>query len=160
VLARLWLAERWGVRPTLVPAAPPLADMLAHADAAVIIGDPALAVQGTTGLLEIDLGQAWAEMTGLPFVFAVWVATRPVPPGLSELFDSSLAYSRAHWAELLSRWASAYDMPKPLVTSYLEENLHFELGEDERLAMAEFLRRAQAAGVLQIFPAPEPAAGN
>ena len=45
-------------------------------------------------------------------------------------------------------------MPESLVTSYLEKNLHFELGEDERLAMAEFLRRAEAAGVLQIFPSP------
>jgi chorismate dehydratase len=156
VLARLWLAERWGVRPVLVPSEPPLDGMLADADAAVIIGDPALAVHGRSGFLEIDLGQAWAELTGLPFVFALWVATRPVAPGLPELLVSSLAHARAHWAELLPAWASAYGMSQELVTSYLETNLHFELGETDRLAMAEFLRRAEAAGVLQIFTPKEP----
>ena len=41
-----------------------------------------------------------------------------------------------------------------LVEDYFRENLHFELGARERTAIAEFLSRAQAAGVLQLFPAP------
>jgi len=71
-LARLLLAERWGTRPQLISRRPPLEAMLEGVDAAVIIGDPAFAVHGRTGLLEVDLAHAWAEWSGLPFVFAIW----------------------------------------------------------------------------------------
>ena len=49
--------------------------MLAAADAALVIGDPALYFGGETGRL--DLGEEWAARTGLPFVFAFWAG----PPG-------------------------------------------------------------------------------
>jgi chorismate dehydratase len=154
ILARLLLAERWGVRPQLVPAAPPLDLMMAEADAAVIIGDPALLVQGRSGLHEIDLGQAWAEWTGLPFVFAVWAARVPAPVGLGELLAASYAYARTNWPDLVPAWASDHQVPEPTVEAYFRDNLHFELGGRERTAIAEFLARAEAAGVLQLFPAP------
>lgn len=153
ILARLLLAERWGVRPRLVPAAPPLPAMLSGADAAVIIGDPALVVQGHSGLQEIDLGQAWTEWTGRPFVFAVWAARTPHPEGLPALLDASYAFARDHWPALLASWAVDHRVPELLVTEYLRDNLHFELGDAERAAIADFLARADSAGVLQLFPA-------
>ena len=147
-LARLLLAECWGVRPRLLPARPPLDAMLEGADAAVIIGDPALAVHGRTALLEIDLAQAWVKWTGLPFVFAVWGVRAQAPPGLAPLLSGSLAYAREHWETLLPIWAEAHGTMEEETREYLEKTLTHSLGPRERAGLEEFLRRAAGAGLL------------
>jgi predicted solute-binding protein len=147
-LARLLLAERWGCRPRLIGASSPLGALGTRADAAVVIGDPALLLHGGTGLLEIDLGAAWVEWTGRPFVFAVWAIRRGAPAGLPELLERSLDWAESRWDELLPGWAAAHRVATPTATRYLRETLHFRLGEAEDGALVEFLSRAAAAGVL------------
>ena len=147
-LARLLLAERWGVRPRIVPSRPPLEAMLAAADAAVIIGDPALAVCGRTGLVEVDLAGAWVEWTGLPFVFAVWGVAASAPAGLAPVFERSFAFAREHWGELLPRWAWEHGVGLDETREYLEDTLTYRLGDGERAGAQEFLRRAADAGLL------------
>jgi chorismate dehydratase len=147
-LARLLLAERWGCRPRLVAASTPLAALGARADAAVVIGDPALLLRGSTGLLEIDLGAAWHEWTGRPFVFAVWAIRRGAPDGLGALLERSLDWAEARWDDLLPRWAAAHRVAPAAAQRYLSETLHFRLDEADDAAVAEFLARATAVGVL------------
>ena len=148
VLARLLLGERWGVRPRIVPSRPPLASMLAAADAAVIIGDPALAVCGRTGFLEVDLAGAWVEWTGLPFVFAVWGVGGAAPAGLAPVLERSFGFAREHWAELMPRWAQEHGVGLDETRAYLEDTLAYRLGDGERAGAREFLRRAEGAGLL------------
>ena len=74
MLAQIILAER-GVRPSLVTMEPDQAAMLAACDACVLIGDKGLEADGT-GLVDVDLGAAWTEMTGEPFVWALWLSRR------------------------------------------------------------------------------------
>jgi chorismate dehydratase len=147
-LARLLLAERWGARPQVVPARPPLAAMLAGTDAAVVIGDPALAVRGRSGLIEIDLAAAWVEWTGRPFVFAVWGVRREAPAGVEPLLEASLAYSQSRWEALLPQWAEAHGVELERTRGYLERTLTYRLGAEERAGMEEFLQRAAAADLL------------
>lgn len=147
-LARLLLAERFGVRPRLVCADPPLTAMLEQADAGVIIGDPAMREGPRTGLLMLDLGAAWHEWTGLPFVFAVWAVAPSAPAETPELLERSYEHACAHWHELLPQWAAAHGHPQSIVRDYLERTLHFRLDARDRAGMAEFLSRAAAAGVL------------
>lgn len=148
ILARILLSETEGARPAVVRCSPPLEQMLAHADAAVVIGDVAMHLRGRTGLVEVDLGQAWREWTDLPFVFACWAVTPGAPPGIDALLEDSLAYAEQHWAALLPRWATAHAVALPEVASYLGERLHFRLdGEDERGSRA-FLELATARGLL------------
>ena len=147
-LARLLLLERWNARPKVVRARPPLEAMLEGADAAVLIGDPALHVHGRTGMLEVDLAGAWVEWTGLPFVFAVWGVRPEAPAGLDALFDGSLAYAHEHWEALLPEWAAAHAVSAAETRVYLEQTLTHRLGTGERSGLREFLRRAAAAGLL------------
>lgn len=147
-LARLLLAERWGVSPRVVDARPPVEAMLAQADAAVVIGDPALAVAGHTGLREIDLAQAWTEWTGLPFVFAVWGITVTAPDGTAKLLGDSLSYAESNWEKLLPGWATGHGVEPELVRRYLESTLTYRLGAEERQATEEFLARAARGGLL------------
>jgi len=148
VLARLLLAECWGVHPRLLPARPPLEAMLEGVDATVIIGDPALAVHGRTQFLEVDLAQAWVKWTGLPFVFAVWGVRSEAPTGLAPLLAGSLEYARRNWGELLPVWAAAHQVGEEETREYLEQTLVHALGPREREGLEEFLRRAAEAGLL------------
>ena len=76
-LLRILCRERFGIAPDLVPMAPDARRMLEECDAALLIGDPALALDHeASGVDKIDLGAEWKALTGLPFVWAFW-AGRP-----------------------------------------------------------------------------------
>jgi predicted solute-binding protein len=74
ILAQVILAEQ-GVFPTTETLSPDAPNMLAHHDACVIIGDRGYEANGA-GLVDLDLGHAWTEMTGLPFVWALWLSKK------------------------------------------------------------------------------------
>ncbi|MFD5563366.1 menaquinone biosynthetic enzyme MqnA/MqnD family protein [Kitasatospora griseola] len=151
-LARLLLEEREGVRPEYFSCPPDLDAMLAEADAAVLIGDPALRASleqaPRQGLAVHDLGAMWKDWTGLPFVFAVWAARREyveqhpeltaaVHRAFLESRDLSLAEA-AMVAEQAARW-EAFDAP--LLERYFSEALDFSLGGRQLAGLAEFARR-------------------
>ncbi|GAA0914584.1 menaquinone biosynthesis protein [Virgisporangium aurantiacum] len=98
LLARMLLADRFGVRPTYFSSPPDLGRMLQEADAAVLIGDVALRTVISPGnLLVTDLGQAWREWTGLPMVFAAWAVRRDFAlahPGLTKDVHEAFIRSR------------------------------------------------------------------
>lgn len=157
VLARLLLAEQWGVEPQVTELRSPLESLEGECDAAVVIGDPALELRGRTGLVEVDLGAVWVEWTGLPFVFAVWGAMSDAPRGIGRLVESSYEYGQAHWNELLPRWAQSHGFSEQATRRYLEVTLHNRLAEPEHRAVDQFLRRAAAAGLIPPHPIPRPA---
>lgn len=148
VLARLLLLAKSGARPKIVPAVPPAEKMLQQADAAVIIGDPALACPALPGVTRWDLAAEWRRWRGLPFVFAVWGLRPGLDSGLGGLLAGSLAYARAHWEDLLPVWANQHGIELERTREYLEHSLYYQLGEEERRAVEEFLRLSQEFGFL------------
>ncbi|GJF28302.1 chorismate dehydratase [Kitasatospora sp. NE20-6] len=151
-LARLLLEEREGVRPEYFSCPPDLDAMLEHADAAVLIGDPALRASleqaPDQGLDVHDLGALWKEWTGLPFVFAVWAARRDyaaqhpetvaaVHRAFLESRDLSIDEA-AKVAEQAARWES---FDAPLLERYFTEALDYSLGTRQLAGIAEFARR-------------------
>ena len=83
VLARIWLDARHGVRPAAGRAACRWASpsLESTADAVLVIGDRAMKVPHEPFHEVVDLAEAWQTLTGLPFVFALWVARRGVDLG-------------------------------------------------------------------------------
>jgi chorismate dehydratase len=157
VLVQLLLAERHGVRPEVAPFRPDLPAMLATADAALLIGDPALRVD-RTGLHVVDLAAEWRSLTGLPFVFAVWATAAGVEhgaaaTGLPALFAGSLAVAERDIDRLVAAAAAEVGLPAAEVRTYFTEHLSYRLGETERASLEEFFRRAHRHGLL---PAPHP----
>lgn len=152
-LCRVLFAEVWGVRPEFRPGTPDLAECLADADAAVRIGDKALFEPAPTGTFVTDLGRAWTDATGLPFVFAVWAAR----PGV---VDREL-YRRLHDArrrgkrsiEKIARdyryRGRAYERE---AREYLEEAIRYRLGNPEIDGMKRFFALAERAGVVREAP--------
>jgi chorismate dehydratase len=121
--------------------------MLASCDGALLIGDPALYFDGQVS--RWDLGQAWRELTGHPFVFAFWAGRADAlsAPQVRALQDALVAGQRA-----LPGIAAAWNERAELNESYLRENIVFELGPAELQGLREFYRRAHAAGLIPRIP--------
>lgn len=144
-LARILLAERYGVEPEVETLAigAGLAD--SSADAVLLIGDRAIPPQRASFQLVWDLGDEWCRWTGLPFVFAVWAARQGVDTGrLEAVLQTARDSGRANLAAIAAAEASAHGLTVPQCLSYLRDNLHYDLGPRERTALARFYRHAAA----------------
>jgi chorismate dehydratase len=144
-LARIVLRRRFGGSPCVVPAAPDLDSMLAGADAALIIGDPALRLDPATLPYHVyDLGREWTEWTGLPMVFAVWAGRAEVISDEAiAAFQESWRYGQARLEEIVQAESAARAFPPELVRRYLTEHIVCDVGERERAGMELFLQYAR-----------------
>ncbi len=158
----------WHGEPDFVQHPPVLDRMLATADAALLIGDPALraledraARKDRTGeaLEYIDLGTAWRECTGLPWVSAVWAVRGESIQGdagrARQLVQDLLAsrdHGLAHREDLVTEWAVRLPVPAETIRTYLCDNIHYVLDEGCLRGLERFFDLAHQCGVLP--PAP------
>lgn len=150
-LVRVLCAKTFKIQPDVREARPDLPAMLAHADAALVIGDNALF--WTHGdIQKIDLGEAWTSTTGLPFVYAFWAGrdgalTAADVRELQDARDGAVArpgtiveIARAYCPDSAERQAVA--------AGYLRDNIKYHLGADERAGLELFFRYAVEAGLV------------
>ena len=158
-LVTVILSRVYRVRPVPAPAAPDLEQMLARADAALIIGDNALLLDHeAAGVSKIDLGEVWTRATGLPFVYAFW-AGRDGAVGHVEIaaMQKALEAGEKQFDEI----GRAY-FPEParqaVAARYLRDNIKYHFGDDERSGAELFFRYAAelglapAGGELRFYP--------
>ena len=144
-----------------VPFVPMVADldaMLDRADAAIVIGDPALMALEEranrferTGeeLVYHDLAEEWTALTGLPFVSAVWgVAGNIQLDGLAEDFIRSRDHGLKNIDALVAEWTRQIPLSEETIRSYLTTNIHYVLDEECMEGMSGFFRMAADLGVL------------
>ena len=147
-LVRILLKERYGLDPEYLHDRPDPERMLSEADAALIIGDPALRVDRERYRI-IDLAAEWHELTERPFVFAVWAVRPEVDiPDLPFYFKSSLRYGLSSLDTVVREAAAELNLDSSEVRSYLTENLSFVLRQEEIEGLEEFYRRAHAHGLI------------
>jgi chorismate dehydratase len=162
-LTRILCAEHWRIKPTFFEATfNSAASILEHADAALLIGDPALrlaisiagnATLGADGELMCsaakagvnapgtlhvyDVVQEWRRLTGLPAVLAVWAGRREsITPDVVADFAASKEYGAANLAEISATAGVEQDLPSADLLNYLQENIDFTL-DSENLAGLE-----------------------
>lgn len=148
-LVRVLCRHHFGIDPEFVDAAPDLAMMLADADAALMIGDPALdAPWQALGAARIDLGDAWKAMTGLPFVFAAWVA-RPgiVTPALVDLLHAARCAGQRAIPALAASEAAGDPARAVRLEQYLRQNIRYDLDEAARRGLARYLSLVMQDGL-------------
>lgn len=145
MLARIWLERRHGVVPRVARFAPDLDAMLAAADAALVIGDPALRIEPARLPYDVrDLGEEWVEMTGLPMVFAVWAGRGGcLDAEAARAFQDSCAWGLARIEEIVRAEAGPRGFTPELVRHYLTRNLVCELGAEEYRGLELFLSYAR-----------------
>src|ERR1700689_4807194 len=163
------LCERfWKIPAGFIPHEPDLESMLAVADAALLIGDPALlaledmdARAARTGerLLYLDLAHEWHGFTGLPWISAFW-AVRSSSLDETCVRDSELVkdlqtsrdHGIDHIADLASEWSTRIAVPAATIRFYLSKNIHYILDEACLRGLDQFYRYAAECGALP--PAP------
>jgi len=136
-LCRLLMDEYWQVRPRFVDAGnESYRTRIQGTAGAVVIGDRALE-QRRISTYVYDLSGAWKAMTGLPFVFAVWVSLRPLPTDWTEQFDAAQSIGLQQLQSIAEAAKySPYDLYK-----YYSENLSYELDDEKRKGMELFLQK-------------------
>lgn len=147
-LTHVLCAKLWRVTPEMVPAAPDLDQMLATADAALIIGDPALDVDPLpAGVEKVDLGEAWQTLTGLPFVYAAWAGR---PGALTPPHVTALAAARDRGLDAVDQLAAEAahgdETRAAVLASYLRHNLRYAFGPREQAGLARFFALAAEVG--------------
>jgi chorismate dehydratase len=138
-LVQILLKERHGLTPSIDPL--PLRATLndTSADAVLLIGDRAIHSPPGRFAEVWDLGDEWRRWTGLPFVFAMWVARngtdlQGIEVALSDARDAGVA----HLAEIAEHEAADKGLTVPQCLTYLRDNLHFYFGTHERAGLARF----------------------
>jgi len=155
--------------PAFLPApADPIA-MLTHADAALLIGDPALLALEARAQIEthpaigpclwLDLAHEWRTRTGAPWVAAVW-AVRPesltastiTAAQLTEDLQQSRDHGLANLNTIVAEWTPRIALPLPTIRDYLTRNIHYALTPECLDAIALFRRLAAEANILPPLP--------
>lgn len=148
-LVQVWLEAAHGVRPRTIEALPlGVSALESTADAVLVIGDRAMKVPDEPFSEVVDMAEAWRELTGLPFVFALWVARAgadlgEIPAALERCRAEGLAHadvlSRIHGPRLGLDFGTCYD--------YLTRVLSYDLGEPELAGLRRFAEMAARLGL-------------
>jgi chorismate dehydratase len=175
-LVKILASELWNIHPEFVEAAPDASRMLKTADAALIIGDPALRiamkmealaakvasgedcckgdpedmpVPGFETTFVYDVAYQWRELTGSPCVLAIW-AGRPevMTPEVIADFHASKEFGLQHIREICEGAAIKLDMPPRELERYLIENIHFGLEEEYLEGLRLYYQKAATLGIV------------
>jgi len=148
-LTRVLCAKHWGIAPAFTPAEPHLDAMLRRADAALVIGDPAFDIDPAKhGVTKIDLGGEWKALTGLPFVYAMWVGRAGVAsPEHCRSLAAAKAHGLSHLPEIARQAAGGDAVFEQRALVYLRDNLKYGLGEDAQAGLRRFHELATEVGV-------------
>ncbi|MGA2619489.1 MAG: menaquinone biosynthesis protein [Thermoguttaceae bacterium] len=147
-LVRILLKERFGLEPQLQPL--PLGATLEQsvADAVLVIGDRGMLPAAAPFAFVADLGHEWHQWTGLPFVFALWLARPQVELGdLERVLAAARDEGLRRLAEIADLAAAEIDLPAAECLAYLRDNLQFHLGPRERRGLALFFDLAARHGL-------------
>jgi chorismate dehydratase len=165
---RILFDRLWKVKAKFIPHAPDLEGMLSIADAALLIGDPALLAledrekrEARTGerLLYLDLAHEWHAFTGLPWISAFWAVNPQALDGagldretMIEDLQSSRDQGLEHIEDLVQEWSPRIGISAQTVRTYLTQNIHYMLDESCLEGLTAFYRYAAECGALP--PAP------
>lgn len=134
-LVQILCQRYWQIEPVFIPAEEGFEQEIKGETAGVIIGDRAIGREKQFAYT-YDLGEAWTAWTGLPFVFAAWVSTRPLHPELAARFNAALKLGLDHLPELLKILPG---MPNFDIEKYFRENISYDLDQEKWLGLNHFL---------------------
>lgn len=133
-LAKILIEKYWKLKVEYVEATVHFRDEIKGSTAAVVIGDRAFE-QRTISKYYYDLAEAWIDFTGLPFVFAAWVANKPLPQDFIFQFNETIKIGLQNIDTIVRENLSPfYDLK-----TYYTNNISYELTENKRRGLEKFL---------------------
>ena len=133
-LLKILLKEHWKVSPELINGKGVFQNKIAGTTAGLVIGDRAFS-QRLKSTYIYDLGKAWKEMTGLPFVFAAWIRKKKIPANFIEAFNKANAKGLDSLDIVLGK--NKIDFYSLL--EYYTKNIHYNLDEPKKKGMDVFI---------------------
>ncbi|WP_183559423.1 menaquinone biosynthetic enzyme MqnA/MqnD family protein [Mucilaginibacter sp. SP1R1] len=134
-LALVLLKNYWKVTPELIKHAANYAESTDANTAFVQIGDRTFGKKDKYKYV-YDLAEEWQKFTGLPFMFAGWIANKPIPQDFMDEFNAALKYGLDHRAELFEELPTRDDFD---LEDYLMHKIDFDLTADKKKALLMFL---------------------
>ncbi len=145
-LADILMKEWWHISPQKEMDKLQWKDGLQPHQGAILIGDKALKYRNQFRYC-YDLAGEWKKMTGLPFVFACWVANNEMPKEaidrLNTSFSKGLEYRTAIAMELKD------EFPETDISAYLNQSIRFTFDTTARRGLALFLEKLGAESTLE-----------
>jgi chorismate dehydratase len=176
-LVRILARDLWKIEPEFVDAVPNPSEMLEQADAALVIGDPALRiackmdalagkvpaserccqgdeddmpVPGFESLFVYDVAHEWRELTEKPCVLAIWAGRRDaITPEVVADFQASRDYGLARIREIAKAAARTLDLPAPALARYLNDNINFQLDDENLEGLRIYFEKAASLGLIE-----------
>jgi chorismate dehydratase len=159
-LVRILCQKHWRISPEFFDAEPDLPAMLKQADAALLIGDPALrlALEGERSagpaaserLHIYDVVEQWRELTSLPAVLAVWAARREViTQQVISDFQQSLAFGMEQLDPISSEASRELHLPAEKLHRYLRENIDYTLDTENLRGLERYFDLARETGLIE-----------
>lgn len=152
-LAQIILQEQFGVQPSVVLADPDLESMLALADAAVLIGDKGMCADGA-GLHVLDLGQAWVALTGLPFVWALWIGRDDLSPETVAELEAALDWFYDHQSTVIAAAQVQSGWPLKVTERYLVDTMNYRLAQRDKEGLQRYAELIQVHGLASFAAVP------
>jgi chorismate dehydratase len=150
--------HRYGFLPELVERRPNPhvngENMMDGTDAALLIGDPAMRLAASAerlGLRIYDLAEEWRELTGLPFVFAVWAIrddTYLDAPRIVRDLQTAKYEGLERLEEIAALYTGQLDLPIQDLRGYLHENVNYDLDDENITGMNRFFHLAHESGLI------------
>ncbi len=146
-LVQILLRERFGVRPETRPLPIGMRPEATDADAMLLIGDRGMLPSNGDYAFEWDLGQEWSEWTGLPFVFALWIARPCIDlSGVAEILAAARDDGITRLDAIARAAAPQIGVPEADCLTYLRDHLTFHLGDRQRQALERYFLLAARCG--------------
>ncbi|RKU31833.1 hypothetical protein C6497_00700 [Candidatus Poribacteria bacterium] len=141
-LLKILFAEKYNSLPTFTSCEPSIDPTKIDTDAVLLIGDAALKHLGATEY-SIDLGTEWHDLTGLPFVYACWVARGEIELGnVPKLLLEAKEKGIKKIPEIVSIESKKLPFSESLCREYLERHIHYDLDESAIEGLKQFHRLA------------------
>lgn len=140
-LLKILLKKYWAKDPVLLDAGPGFEAKISGTTAGLVIGDRTIGLEYRYPHV-YDLGEMWTEFTGLPFVYAAWVANKPLPPAFLDRFNAALKLGIDSIPQLL------YILPTPTkgfdLKTYFTENISYDLDVAKKAGLTRFFEEMKA----------------
>ena len=148
-LTRILLAEQFGISPEFVSHPPHLEAMLTQFDAGLIIGDLKL-FELPDNVQIYDLGQGWHDLTGLPFVYAAWLARRDrISPELIESLHGAKEWGLNNLDALATKWAMKWNLPLDRSRDYLLNVMNYDLTPEQWNGLHLYQQKCLTHGLIR-----------
>jgi chorismate dehydratase len=140
-LIQILLNESYGISPKFIHHAPELDAMLSKCDAGLIIGDLKL-FDLRPDTIVYDLGQGWKDLTGLPFVYAGWLAREDrVSAQMADALTAARDWGVSNLEALSLKWSASMNLPLDRCRDYFINVMDYQLGNAQLKALHLFQQK-------------------